>query len=138
MNKRILISTIFIVSLLLAGCQESIDDAKADFCTDLGTFAQALAEFRAIDATSTTDDLNNAVSDVENAWNDLKSSASNLEDIQVDDAQGAFQTLKDDISNISGDSSLADAEVQIKQDVVAALSEVVDIFTTSCTYGQTD
>jgi gas vesicle protein len=136
MKKIILFATIFTLSLLMAACQPSVDQAKADFCADLGEFAQAQVALRNLDANSTKDEENQAVSNLEQTWNNLLDSVSTLGDVQVDGIQEAFETLKNDISNIPDDATLAESEVMIKQDLLNTLAETQQILTTTCTYGQ--
>ena len=136
MKKIILLSSIFVLVLLLAACQPSVDQAKADFCESLGEFAQAQVQFRTINATSTKSDLNEAVSDLDRAWENVKSSAADLSEAQLSGAEDALQTLKDDISDIPDDATLAESEAMIKTDVIATMAETQEIFSTTCTYGQ--
>ena len=136
MKKIIIFVTIFVLSLLLAACQPSVDQAKADFCEDLGAFAQAQVALRSINATSTKDELNQALSNLEQSWNNLRDSAATLGEVQVDGIQESFETLKRDISNIPDDATLVDAELMIKQDLLNTLAETQQILTTTCTYGQ--
>ena len=136
MKKITLLSAIFVLSLLVAACQPSVDEAKADFCSDLGEFGQALVGFRQLNPASTKDDLNKAESDVQKAWDNLQSSASTLKDVQTSSVQDAFETLKKDIGDIPDDTTLADTELMIKDDVVSTMGETLQIFSTTCTYGQ--
>ena len=78
--KNILYLSLAIVLLLsLAGCgQPSVDQAKANFCQDLGEFGTAVVNLRQIDPTSTKQELQDATNGVQKAWGDLKSSASKM------------------------------------------------------------
>ena len=136
MKKIILLSAIFVLSLLLAACQPSVDQAKADFCETLGEFAQAELQFRQLDGTSTKDDLNKAASDLQKAWEDVKGSASNVAEAQLSGVEDALQTLQKDIGDIPDDATLAESEVTIKQDILNTAAETVQIMNTTCTYGQ--
>ena len=136
MKKIILLCTIFVLSLVLAACQPSVDQAKADFCDDLGTFAQSVGEYRSLGPNSSVDDFQDAQKDVEKAWNDLQSSAQTLGSVQTDSLQNAYSDLQKDVSNISGDTNIADALTQVQQDALATLQEANQILTTTCSYGQ--
>lgn len=136
MKKIILLCTIFVLSLVLAACQPSIDQAKSDFCDDLGTFAQSVGEYRSLGPNSSVDDFQDAQKDVEKAWNDLQSAAQTLGSVQTDSLQDAYSDLQKDVSNISGDTSIADALPQVHQDALATLQEANQILTTTCRYGQ--
>ena len=136
MKKIIFLSAIFVLSLLLAACQQSVDKQKADFCSNLGDFAQAQVQFRALNETSTKGDVEEAASDLERAWDNLKNSAGDLAQAQMNGIEDALQNLRRDIDNISNDATLAEAEVSIKQDILNTMAETVQIMRTTCTYGQ--
>ena len=136
MKKKVLLSTIFVLSLLVAACQPSVDQAKADFCESLGEFAQAQLQFRQLNATSTKGDLNQAGSDLQRAWDDVKGSASDVAEAQLSGVEDALQTLQNDIGDIPDDATLAESEVTIKQDILNTAAETVQIMNTTCTYGQ--
>ena len=136
MKKIVLLSAIFVLSLLVAACQPVIDEQKSDFCQNLGEFAQAQVQFRQLDANSTKDDLEDAVSDLERAWDNLADSTEDLAEAQVRGVEEALEDLRRDIDNIPDGSTLAEAEVMIKQDVVSTMAETLQIFRTDCTYGQ--
>jgi hypothetical protein len=136
MKKIILLGVILVVSLLVAACQPAVDEQKADFCSNLGAFAQAQVQFRALNETSTKGDVEEAASDLERAWDNLKNSAGDLAETQMSAIEDALQNLRRDIDNIANDATLAEAEVSIKQDILNTMAETVQIMTTTCTYGQ--
>jgi len=138
MKKSILMIAILALSLVLAACQPSVDQAKADYCENVGGFAQALAQFRTLNATSTKGDAQQAVSDLERAWENLQSSAGDLAEAQVDGVENALQDLRNSIQDIPDDSTLAESELAVKQATVATMAETVQIFVTTCTYGQSE
>ena len=130
-------SGILVLSLLLAAaCQPTVDEAKADFCQNLGDFAQAQVQFRQLNATSTKDDLEEAASVLEEAWENLVESAADLSEAQVGGVEDALEDLRRNIDDIPDDATLAEAELMIKQDILSTMSETVQIFSTTCTYGQ--
>ncbi len=136
MYKRIILFGVLVLALLLTGCQPSLDTAKSDFCDDLGTFGKLVGEYRSISPSSSVDDVQNAQKDIDNAWNDLQSSAQTLQSVQIDSLQSAYSDLQKDVSNISGDTSVAGALAQIQQDALATLQETIQISITTCSYGQ--
>jgi tetratricopeptide (TPR) repeat protein len=136
MKKIILLSVIFVLSLLLAACQPAIDEKKSDFCKDLGDFAQAQAQFRQLNETSTKNDVEEAASDLERSWERVKDSAGDVAEAQLNNVEDAWENLKRDINDIPNDATLAEAEAMIKADVLNTMAETVQIMTTTCTYGQ--
>jgi hypothetical protein len=138
MKKTILLTTIFVLSLVLAACQPSVDQAKANFCENVGEFAQASVQFRALNATSTKDEASDAVSDLERAWNNLQESAADLTEAQVDGVEDALGDLKNSIQDIPDDATLAESELSVKQASLETMAETLQIFVTTCTYGQSE
>ena len=137
MKKTILLTAIFVLVLLTAACQPAIDEKKSDFCQDLGDFAQAQVQFRQINPTSTVDDLEEAALALERSWENLKDSAGDLAEVQLRSLEDALQNLRRDIEDVPDDAeNLAEAELMIKQDVLSTMAETVQIFNTTCTYGQ--
>ncbi len=136
MKKMLMLSLMALLLLPLAGCGPSVDDAKADFCDDLGAFGQSLMGLREIGVGSTKDDLQDATKDAQKAWDNLKDSASKLENVQVDGVQDAFSDLQDSINDIPDDATLAEGLVDIKGATVSTLSEILQIATTTCSYPQ--
>ena len=138
MKKMILLSAIFVLSLLVAACQPAVDEQKEDFCKNLGDFAQAQVEFRKINATSSKNDLEEAAQDVQRAFENLAESAADVQEAQLRAVEDALESLKRDIEDIPDDvDSLEDVdELTIKQDVLSTMAETVQIMTTVCTYGQ--
>jgi hypothetical protein len=120
----------------LAACQPSIDEAKAAFCEDLGEFGVTVAQFRQINETSTKDDLQNALSEVEKTWGNLQKSAETLGEVQTDSVEDAYNDLQKSVNDIPDDATLAEAEVMVKGSALSTLEEVLQISTTTCTYGQ--
>ncbi len=134
MRKSLLLSLIVLMLPLLAACGTTVDSAKADFCDNLGAFGESLAGLRDLKAGSTKEDLQDTFAGAEQAWEDLKASASKLEDVQLDAVEDAFGELKDSIQDIPDDATLSEALGSVKDAVVAMLSEIVQITTTTCTF----
>ena len=136
MKKAILLSLIFVLSLLLLACQPTVDEAKAAFCEDLGEFGVAVAQLRQVNETSTKADLQNAVSEVEKTLSNLQDSAATLGQVQISSVEDSFEDLQNGVQDIPDDTTLAAAEVMVKGGALATLEEVLQIFNTTCTYGQ--
>ena len=62
--------------------------------------------------------------------------AADVAEAQVSALEDALQELRRDIDDIPNDATLAEAELMIKQDVLSTMAKTVQIFTTTCTYGQ--
>ena len=137
MKKIILLSAIFVLSLVLAACQPVVDEKKADFCRNVGDFAQAQVQFRQLNASSSKRDAEEAVSDLQRDFENLVQSGADVKEAQLKEVEDALENLKRDIKDIPDDAeNIAEAELMIKQDVLNTVAETVQIMTTNCTYGQ--
>ena len=134
--KNILFLSLTVVLLLsLAGCgQPSVDQAKADFCQDLGEFGTAAASLRQLDGSSTKQDLQDATNAVDKAWGELKSSAGTLQNVQVDGVESAVNDLQKSVNDIPDDATLDQGLAGVRGAAVNTLAETLQIATTTCTY----
>jgi tetrahydromethanopterin S-methyltransferase subunit F len=136
--KNILYLSLTVVLLLsIAGCgQPSVDQAKANFCQDLGEFATAVVNLRQIDSSSTKQELQDAFSAAQRAWDDLKNSAGSLQNAQVDGVEAAVNDLQRSIDDIPDDATLEQGLVAVRGASLATLAEIVKITNTTCSYPQ--
>lgn len=133
--KNILILSLTVVLLLsLGACGQSVDRARQDFCQDLGDVAQAAMELRLINATSSKDDLEDAVSSLERAMDNLKNSAQDLAEAKVDGVQDAVSDLQRTISELPEGEPSAEELVEAKGAVIETLAEVQQISISVCSY----
>lgn len=136
--KNILYLSLTVVLLLsIAGCgQPSVDQAKANFCQDLGEFGTAVVNLRQINPTSTKQELQDATNAVQNAWGDLKNSAGTLQNVQVDGVEAAVNDLQKSVDDIPDDATLAEGLVAVQKAALATAAEVVKTTNTVCSYPQ--
>ena len=136
--KNILCLSLTVVLLLsLAGCgQPSVDQAKANFCQDLGEFGTAVVNLRQINASSTKQELQDAVSATQQAWDNLKNSAATLENVQVDGVEAAVNDLQKSVDDIPDDATLEQGLVAVRGAALATAAEIVKITNTTCSYPQ--
>jgi hypothetical protein len=126
-----------VLLLLLAGCgQPSVDQAKANFCQDLGEFGTAVVNLRQIDSSSTKQELQDAANAAQQAWGDLKSSAGTLQNVQVDGVESAINDLQKSVDDIPDDATLEQSLVAVRGAALATMAEVVKITNTVCSYAQ--
>jgi hypothetical protein len=137
MKNIIYLSLAVVLLLSLAGCgQPSVDQAKANFCQDLGEFATSVVNLRQIDASSTKQELQDATNSVQKAWDDLKSSAGTLQNVQVDGVESAVNDLQKSVDDIPDDATLEQGLVGVQQAALATAAEVVKTTNTVCSYPQ--
>lgn len=136
MKKLILIPILTVLLLLLAACQPSIDQAKANYCESLGNFAEAIANVRQIDENSTVDELKQAQQAVGEAWSALANSAGNLADAQFNEMEQAYRELERTVNDIPDDATVAEALEAVRLASLNTLAQYADIASTTCVYGQ--
>ncbi len=136
--KSILYLSLTVVLLLsLAGCgQPSVDQAKANFCQDLGEFGTAVVNLRQIDSSSTKQEAQDAVNDARRAWDDLKNSAGSLQNVQVDGVEAAVNDLQRSVDDIPDDATLEQSLAAVRGAALATAAEIVQITNTVCSYPQ--
>jgi hypothetical protein len=135
MKNILFLSLTAVLLLSLAGCgQPSVDQAKANFCQDLGEFGTAVAGLRQLDGASTKQDLQDATNSVQKAWGDLQKSAGTLKDVQVDGVQDAVNDMQQSVNDIPDDATLEAGLADVRGAVVNTLAEVHQIASTTCSY----
>lgn len=133
MKKTGLFILLALLLLVLAGCgQPSVDEAKADFCQDLGAFGTSVGALGSIDITSSKDELQDTISGVESSLSDLVDSVKTLKDVDVDAVQGIISDLKDSVGEVSDQGILEGDLAEIKGAALNALAEIQEIFNTTC------
>jgi hypothetical protein len=124
MKNILFLSLTAVLLLSLAGCgQPSVDQAKANFCQDLGEFGTAVAGLRQLDGASTKQDLQDATNSVQKAWGDLQKSAGTLKDVQVDGVQDAVNDMQQSVNDIPDDATLEAGLADVRGAVVNTLAE---------------
>jgi hypothetical protein len=118
----------------LAGCQPTVDEAKADFCKDLGEFAVAVQALRQIDETSPKQELDDAVDVARKALDELRGSAETLAEVQTDEIESAVNDLQSYSDSIPGDDTVGEAAADVKAATADTMAYALDIATTVCTY----
>jgi hypothetical protein len=136
----LLIVVVLLVAPLVTSCsllQPSVDEARADFCADLGEFGTAVVNMRQIDAGSTVEELEAADKAVQDAWGSLKSSAKTLKGVKIDGVQQSFDGLEQTVGAISDEATLEEAVLSVKEAALATVAQVLEISQATCTYPAT-
>jgi len=140
MRKGILVAiiTVFVtiaIAAVFTGCGEDsgqvIEKVQSQFQENYGTEVQnlesALAELQNDSTYDSVDSLQAAFSDIESAFDDLVSAVEEGTGENISALENAFDSLKEDVSNISSDESLEENMDSLKaaaQDVSDALQEL--------------
>ena len=138
MKNILYLSLTFVLLLSLAGCvlEPPVDQAKANFCEDLGEFATAVVDMRQIDGSSTKQEAQEAANAVQRAWDDLKRSGQNLQEAQVDEMGAAVNEFQRTVNDIPDDATIEQSLAAVQQAALATMAEVVKTTSTSCSYPQ--
>ncbi len=135
--KKILFSVIIlllIVGLILPACSSSTSDTTAAFCNSLASLAQAEAQVRSINATTTVDQAKQYQQNLQNAWNDVVNAKKDLTVSKYSDLQNSYNQLISSLSGISGSSTVAQALPSIQSAVATFDSNLNSIRQTTCSF----
>jgi hypothetical protein len=136
MKQAVSLAALATLLLVTTACRQSVDEAKAAFCTDLAAYGQAVAGMKALGPTSTVQQAKDSLKAVEQAHASLEKSAATLKGAQADALEQEFKNLQKTINDIPNDATLAQAQASVKGATVSALAAYVDASTTVCRYGQ--
>jgi hypothetical protein len=121
-----------IVLLVLAGCGPSVGDAKTQFCNDWKALQTSLASAKALNENSTIEQAQEAQKQVAQAWDKAKQSAAQLQDVQLEATEAAYNALKQTIDSIPQEATLGQASAAVQAAVNAFDTAVTAINTTVC------
>jgi len=124
--------------LTLSACSANVDQAKANFCKDLGAYAKAVAAVGALGQDSTVDELKKAVKSENDAYKKLDQAANRLSAAQSAAMKKVDETFAKTYDNIKGNEKLGDAAATVSQATAVVLDKYSDIATTTCVYGAPD
>lgn len=127
---------VFGILVMLISCtgQQKKKNAQREFCRDLTSFNNALDDLDEAYEGTDVDAFNRTYDKADRAWNKLEESAENLEDVEIEESQKAYNKLVDKINKIAKDKRLSDedAAYQINQRIDAVADEINDLLTTEC------
>jgi hypothetical protein len=106
----------------VVGCGGSDEDAKANLSAALDKVETSIAEFQSsMGATSTVDDVKNALSTVKPDWEAVVTAAQDVEGADVAAAEEAWADVETAISSIPEGASILEAAALIMTPVTALL-----------------
>jgi soluble cytochrome b562 len=118
--------------LLLAGCGPNVDQAKTQFCSDWKELGTAIASAKALNENSTIDEAKAAQQQIAQAWDKATKSAAQLQDVQLQATEAAFNAMTQAINSIPNEATLGQASAGIQVAVNALDTSVTAINTTVC------
>lgn len=109
---------VFTASLgTIAGCQPSVDQAKADLCRALADYDQAVASLQRIQGNATVGQLKDAQKAVEKATQRANEAAEKYQKAEIREVKDSYQQLQRKINSIPDKATLAQAQQSIQPDV---------------------
>jgi multidrug resistance efflux pump len=109
---------VFTASLgTIAGCQPSVDQAKADLCRALADYDQAVASLQRIQGNATVGQLKDAHKAVEQATQRANEAAEKYQKAEIREVKDSYQQLQRKINSIPDKATLAQAQQSIQPDV---------------------
>lgn len=121
-----------ILLLIAWGRPPSVSEATADFCTNVNAYARALLDLRAIDETSSIDELQAAGQAVSDSLEAVQSSAAELREARIAALEASQADLQATITSIPNDATLAQAGAELRLATLNALADTVEIMATTC------
>jgi len=134
-NRQLISLGASAIIVTLVACTPNVDQAKVNFCKDLGGYAKAVATVGALGPDSTVDELNKAVRAENAAYKKLEKSANRLSKAQSAAMKKVDETFAKTYDNIKGNEKLGDAAATVEQATAVVLDNYSDIATTTCVYG---
>lgn len=101
----------------IAGCQPSVDQAKADLCRALADYDQAVASLQRIQGNATVGQLKDAQKAVEQATQRANEAAEKYQKAEIREVKDSYQQLQRKINSIPDKATLAQAQQSIQPDV---------------------
>jgi hypothetical protein len=127
-----------VVAIAMSGCAPKLDQARTNFCKDLGAYAKAVGQAGELGPESTVADFNKAQKNVDSAYKKLEKSANRLSDAQNAAMKKVNNTFEKTVNDIKGNEKLGDAANAVAQATAQALTQYSDIASTTCVYGADD
>ena len=131
--KRLVVILLILSMSVLAACNPvSLEEAEAQFCTDLSDFRTALTAYRGLDENSTLDAVSQAEKMVTEAYADLIRSADLLRDVQTDALNEEYDVLAQTIAGLEGEATVGQATAEINSVLESIDAAADEIYSMSC------
>jgi hypothetical protein len=115
----LLVAALSVGAIACEDDEKTAQEAEAQLCQDLDKLAQARAQFDNLSSTSTVDDVRNANEAYNDALSDVVDSARDVQGVQTQAIQDAYDDLAQAIDDIPGDATIEQALTSIESQVAA-------------------
>lgn len=126
-NVFLKLSALALIPAIAACGGPSIEDAEANLCQDLDSFAGALSNLAQLSAQSTVEEFETAQQDIVEAYQAVQSSADQVEAARLDELETAYNDFDQTVNSIPGRDTLGEAATTIAtsaEDVAAARQQL--------------
>jgi hypothetical protein len=130
--KRIIFVLLVIVLLLVTGCKATAEEAEQNFCLALGELGQALAAVENLHPRSTVEEAQRAQENLDEAIQDVQDAAAEWQEVRLDAAIGALDSLRSEIQNIPGEATLQDAQEMVQDAAGTFRDEINSLYSINC------
>lgn len=114
MKSKLAIFTLSFATMIGCTSPPTMEEANAEFCTDLATLRQNMASLTAISPDSTVGQLKDAKAAVTESFRDVKDSAAQMQTIRIDKLEQAHEDLDRAINNISNNDRISEALASVQ------------------------
>ncbi|HXV44083.1 MAG TPA: hypothetical protein VEC96_13530 [Anaerolineae bacterium] len=133
MRKSVWFVILIVLLLLLAGCgAANVDQAKTQFCSDWNALGAAIQNAKALNENSTIDQAKDAQNQVAQAWDKAKNSAAQLQDVQLEATEDAYNAMTQTINSVPNEATLGQASAAVQASVNGFETAYTAINTTVC------
>ena len=121
---RRLMVAIGALGLVAAACSStpSTEEATANLCSSLSSFASSVQQTLGLSADSTVDDAEATLESVQSGWDDVKEDAEVVNEAATAEAEAAIDDFKAAIDDLSGDATIGETVTQ----AASALGDLTD------------
>jgi len=134
-SKKIVIALLLmmVLAVIVSACQPSVGEAKQEFCEKLNKVNSAAEQLKSVDANTSIEDARKAKEDLTKAWKELSDAKEQLEGVQMDASEEAYNLMVKDVENsVTGGMTLSDASQTIVSSAEKLSAELKVINTTIC------
>ena len=132
MNKKIGFLILTVGLLLLVGCGPNVDQAKTQFCSDWNALGTAIQNAKNLNENSTVEEAKAGRDEIARAWEKAKSSSAQLQDVQLEATEAAFNAMTQMVDSIPEEATLGQAGAALQVSVNAFDAAYTAVNTTVC------
>ena len=132
---KILAACLVVASLAFAACggddDPSPDEAQAELCSNLEELQTEVTALSELGLNSTVADIEDAFESIQGAFEEVVSSAEEVAGAETEQLSDALDSLESAVSDIGGDTPIADALAAIQDSLSSLGSAWQELFTTT-------